>query len=98
MVRWSLVRSNELMTSAHALLNPRGSGPDRVAAGTVSVGIGPLTFEDVVAVARYDARVEITPDALEEIRKSRTISCSAAWSVPMPPARAPRSSERSSAP
>jgi len=73
MVRRSPVRSNELMTSAHDLLNPRGSGADRVAAGTVSVGIGPLTFEDVVAVARHDARVEITPDALEEIRKSRTI-------------------------
>ncbi len=73
MVRRSPVRSNELMTSAHDLLNPRGSGTDRVASGTVSVGIGPLTFEDVVAVARYDARVEITPDALEEIRKSRTI-------------------------
>ena len=73
MVRRSPVRSNELMTSAHDLLNPRGSGTDRVASGTVSVGIGPLTFEDVVAVARHDARVEITPDALEEIRKSRTI-------------------------
>ena len=84
MVRRPPVRSNELMTSVHPLENelasdnPPASGPGMNpagtgAVGTVSVGIGPLTFEDVVAVARHDARVEITPDALEEIRKSRTI-------------------------
>jgi histidine ammonia-lyase len=37
------------------------------------VGIGPLSFDDVVAVARRGARVEITANALREIRKSRTI-------------------------
>ncbi|MEO8556722.1 MAG: aromatic amino acid lyase, partial [Actinomycetota bacterium] len=41
--------------------------------GSVAVGIGPLSFDDVVAVARHDARVEITPESIQEIRKSRTI-------------------------
>jgi len=39
----------------------------------VSVGIGPLSFDDVVAVARQHARVEITAEALDEIRTSRGI-------------------------
>ena len=68
----SPVGSNELMTSAHHLAGPLASGAG-TDAGTVAVGIGALSFEDVVAVARRGARVEITPDALEEIRKSRTI-------------------------
>ena len=68
MVDRSPVRSNELMTSAHPSENLLASE-----AGTIAVGIGPLSFDDVVAVARRGARVEITPDALEEIRKSRTI-------------------------
>lgn len=62
------VRSNEVMTSAHPsenLLEPE--------TGTVAVGIGPLSFDDVVAVARQGARVEITSDSLGEIGKSRTI-------------------------
>ena len=77
------MRSNELMTSAHDLTNPMGTGAGTnpvstvvvgaFPVGTVPVGIGPLSFDDVVAVARDDARVEITPDALEEIRKSRKI-------------------------
>ncbi|MEP7034010.1 MAG: histidine ammonia-lyase [Actinomycetota bacterium] len=62
------------MTSAHSsadlLANGRAGSP---AARTVTVGIGPVSFEDVVAVARDDARVEIATDALEEIRKSRRI-------------------------
>ena len=41
--------------------------------GTVAIGIGPLSFDDVVAVARRDARVEITAESLDEIRRSRTI-------------------------
>jgi len=66
------VRSNELMTSAHHLANPLATDAG-IGAGTVAVGIGALSFEDVVAVARRGARVEITADALEGIRKSRTI-------------------------
>jgi histidine ammonia-lyase len=79
MVAGSRVRSNELMTSAHpfetwpASANPLASDVGTIPVSTVAVGIGPLSFDDVVAVARQGARVEITPDALEEIRKSRTI-------------------------
>ena len=40
---------------------------------TVSVGRGPVTFEDVVAVARHDARVELSAEALEEVRRTRTV-------------------------
>jgi len=39
----------------------------------IEVGLGPLSFEEVVAVARDGARVEITPEALEEIRLSRAV-------------------------
>ena len=37
----------------------------------VKVGIGPLSVEDVVAVARFGAAVELEPEALEEIRQTR---------------------------
>ena len=73
MVDRSPLRSNELMTSAHQSTNQLASHAGTTEAGTIAVGIGPLSFEDVVAVARRDARVEITPEALEEIRRSRTI-------------------------
>jgi len=68
MVDQSRVRSNEVMTSApvSAVLHA-----PQVAA--VEVGLGPLSFGDVVAVARGGARVEITPDSLVEIRRSRGI-------------------------
>ena len=56
------------MTSPDLLANPLPAG-----ARTVAVGIGPLSFDDVVAVARRGARVEVTSDALEEIRRSRKI-------------------------
>jgi histidine ammonia-lyase len=89
MVGRSLVSSNELMTSVHPTgTHPASAYPvaseagttgagtiaiGTTGAGTIAVGIGPLSFEDVVAVARRDARVQITPEALEEIRRSRTI-------------------------
>jgi histidine ammonia-lyase len=41
--------------------------------GAVTVGTGPVSFDDVVAVARHDARVEIAPDALAEIRRTRAV-------------------------
>ena len=69
----SLVRSNELMTSVHDLAHPSASGAGSSPVSTVAVGIGTLSFDDVVAVARHDARVEITPESIQEIRKSRTI-------------------------
>jgi histidine ammonia-lyase len=42
-------------------------------ADLVGVGVGPLSFDDVVAVARHGATVEITPDALEAIAASRKV-------------------------
>ena len=37
----------------------------------VRVGIGPVSFEDVVAVARQDARVVVTDEALAEVAATR---------------------------
>ncbi|MCW2496241.1 histidine ammonia-lyase [Jatrophihabitans sp.] len=37
----------------------------------VVVGIGPVSESDVVAVARHDAKVELSPDALEALAASR---------------------------
>lgn len=39
----------------------------------VVVGTGPVSFADVVAVARDGAPVEIAPDAETEVRRSRTV-------------------------
>ncbi|NDZ82523.1 histidine ammonia-lyase, partial [Streptomyces sp. SID10853] len=39
----------------------------------IVVGIGPLSAEDVVAVARHDAHVELSPEALKEIARSREV-------------------------
>ena len=40
---------------------------------TVTVGLGPVSFEDVVAVARRGARVEISPESLAEVRRTRAV-------------------------
>ncbi|MEO7753823.1 MAG: histidine ammonia-lyase [Terracoccus sp.] len=40
---------------------------------TVTVGLGPLSIEDVVAVARLDAAVTLAPDAEVEIARSRAV-------------------------
>jgi histidine ammonia-lyase len=42
-------------------------------AAPVTVGIGPLSFEDVIAVARHDAPVELSPEAEVEIGRSREV-------------------------
>jgi len=49
--------------------------------GPIAVGIGPLSFEDVVAVARRGALVEITAEAVDEIRRSRAVIESLAGDV-----------------
>ena len=41
--------------------------------GEVTVGVGPQTIEEVVAVARGGAQVRLDPAALAEVRKSRAI-------------------------
>ncbi|TAM71121.1 MAG: histidine ammonia-lyase [Microbacteriaceae bacterium] len=38
---------------------------------TVLVGTGPVSFDDVVAVARHDARIELVPVALDGVATSR---------------------------
>lgn len=40
---------------------------------TVTVGVGPLSFDEVIAVARHDARVELAPEAEAEISRSREV-------------------------
>ncbi len=40
---------------------------------SVAVGVGPLSVEDVVAVSRHEAAVEIAPEALAGIAESRTV-------------------------
>ncbi|MEV6795277.1 histidine ammonia-lyase [Streptomyces sp. NPDC051320] len=40
---------------------------------TVVIGIGPLSAEEVVSVARHDARVELSPEARKEIARSREV-------------------------
>ena len=68
MVDRSQVGSNELMTSAHLCTNQMVSE-----VASIAVGVGPLSFEDVVAVARSGALIEISPESLDEIRASRAI-------------------------
>jgi histidine ammonia-lyase len=41
--------------------------------GGVTVGIGPVTFDDVAAVARHDAKIVIADEAWAEVGKSREI-------------------------
>jgi histidine ammonia-lyase len=40
---------------------------------TVSVGIGPLTVDEVVAVARHDAGVQLSPASLEAMSATRAV-------------------------
>ena len=39
----------------------------------IPVGIGALSFDDVVAVARHGEQIELTPDALAELARTRAI-------------------------
>ena len=40
---------------------------------TVTVSVGPLTIDDVIAVARHGARVELAPESLEAMTASRAV-------------------------
>lgn len=66
---------------------PSSSTDDRIDARTadrprpVVVGVGPLSIADVVAVARHDAPVELSPESRAEIRRSRDIIDSLAADV-----------------
>ena len=52
---------------------PTAPVPTGLDSTAVTVGLGPLAFEDVVAVARFDAPVVIADAALVRIRESRQI-------------------------
>ena len=60
------------MSTVH--LPPRAGGvrANEVWAGVV-VGIGPISFDDVVAVARHGAHVRISEPALAEVRRTRAV-------------------------
>ena len=60
-------RSNGGMTQTQ--LPPAPAGHPAM----VTVGVGALSFDDVVAVARHDASVELGSEALDGIRASRVI-------------------------
>jgi histidine ammonia-lyase len=62
-------------TGAHRTGTAPMSGATRTSStrSTVTVGIGPLTIADVVAVARHDAQVEIAADSLAEVRRTRAV-------------------------
>ena len=40
---------------------------------SVRVGVGPVSFDDVVAVARAEAKVELTDEALAVIDRARAV-------------------------
>jgi len=48
-------------------------GPLSAAAAPVTVGIGPVSFDDVVAVARHNATVTISDESLAEVRRTRAV-------------------------
>ncbi|MEP6650772.1 MAG: aromatic amino acid lyase, partial [Lapillicoccus sp.] len=56
------------MTQTHT--PPR---PTAVPPAAVAVGDGPLSFDDIVAVARFDAPVALADTALDRVRESRRV-------------------------
>ena len=54
---------------------------------TVTIGRAGMTMQDVVCVARHDARVQISPDALESVTATRAPirASSRALARPIPP-------------
>ena len=67
LLRAAHLRCNGVMTTTA----PSPGSPTALA--TVTVGIGALSFEDVVAVARHDARVELSEQSLQEVRRTRAV-------------------------
>src|SRR4051812_9429967 len=49
------------------------TAPPTTARATVTVGTGAVSFADVVAVARDGARVDLSPEALAEVRRTRAV-------------------------
>ena len=57
----------DVMSSSHATIAPPSP------AATVVVGTGPVSFADVVDVARHRATVVLSADALAEVRRTRAV-------------------------
>src|SRR5687768_766330 len=60
------VRSDRCSAPEHATL-------DEAMQSTVGVGVGPVSFEDLIAVARHGAGVELAPDAVAAIGHAREV-------------------------
>lgn len=64
------------MSTFAASADPSASSTTNTTAssiGTVTVGQGPLSIDEVVAVARHDARIVLDPAALDAVAASRAI-------------------------
>ncbi len=48
-------------------------GPGRATDETVEVGIGPMSLDEVIAVARHGARIELSAESWSAIRASRAV-------------------------
>jgi len=54
-------------------LRSNGDMSSTTTTATVTIGIGAPTFEDVLAVARHDARVELAEESWTEVRRTRDV-------------------------
>src|SRR3954470_1976938 len=60
----------DVMTLTH---DTDATAPPKTAPATVPVGTGAVSFADAVAVARHGAGVELTPEALAEVGRTRAV-------------------------
>ena len=58
---------------AGLLFTAAGAALDGAMRSTVSVGVGAVSFEELLAVARHDAGVELAPGAIAAIERSRHV-------------------------
>ena len=59
--------------SSRAVRSNGGMTQSLTSAQTVTVGLGPLTVDDVLAVARHDARIAISGESRAEVARSRAV-------------------------
>ena len=75
-VAWPALVSNRSMSLSHAApaaVSPASDGPAAVSPAVVTVGAGPVSFTDLVAVARLDAPIVLDPAALDGVAATRRI-------------------------
>ncbi len=61
------------MSLSHAVVTPASALPASVSPAVVTVGAGPVSFTDLVAVARLDAPIVLDPAALDGVAATRRI-------------------------